>query len=273
MMTRSKTYGLTAVTLVVYLLLCWIFADDWFKVDSDHLWNSDVITESNIWTYLGVILIVAAGVYQASKLPEAGVDITPTVPIGAPGQVDDPVRWKLLMGNVYYGLFWLGVRFFAGREWAIAGEEKIRGGDFESGESLQGYWERANAIPEQGRPAITYDWYRDFLQYMLDHHWNTWMADVIMWGELLVGLALIAGALVGIAAFFGTFMNFNFMLAGSASSNPVLFGIAIFLILAWKVAGFWGLDRWLLPSLGTPWETGEGEPRTAIWKKSQFKSQ
>jgi thiosulfate dehydrogenase [quinone] large subunit len=27
----------------------------------------------------------------------------------------------------------------------------------------------------------------------------------------------------------------------------------VFLILAWKTAGYWGLDRFLLPLLGTPW--------------------
>ncbi len=119
------------------------------------------------------------------------------------------------------------------------------------------------AIPEQGRPPITYDWFRQFLQYMLDNGWYTWFAKLIAWGEVLVGLGLLVGALVGIAAFFGTVMNFSFMLAGSASSNPVLFGLAVFLVLAWKVAGFWGLDRWLLPMLGTPWQRGAllgGEP-------------
>ncbi|MEZ4562461.1 MAG: hypothetical protein R2853_06955 [Thermomicrobiales bacterium] len=72
-------------------------------------------------------------------------------------------------------------------------------------------------------------------------------------GEVLIGLGLIFGALVGIAAFFGTLMNFSFMLAGTTSTNPVLFGLAVFLVLAWKVAGYWGLDRYLLPALGTPW--------------------
>ena len=41
-------------------------------------------------------------------------------------------------------------------------------------------------------------------------------------GELLIGIALIVGALTGIAAFFGGFMNWNFMMAGSASANPLL---------------------------------------------------
>ncbi|MCC6791616.1 MAG: hypothetical protein IT336_08030 [Thermomicrobiales bacterium] len=48
-------------------------------------------------------------------------------------------------------------------------------------------------------------------------------------------------------------MNFNFQLAGSASTNPVLFGLGVFLVLAWKTAGYLGVDRSLLPVLKTPW--------------------
>ena len=174
-----------------------------------------------------------------------------------PGQVEDPIGWRLLLGNVFFALFWLPVRFFVGRDWLSAGWHKVTDPEWtQSGAALQAYWQRAAAIPEQGRPAITYDWFRQFLQYMLDNGWYTWFAKLIAWGEVLVGLGLLVGALVGIAAFFGTVMNFSFMLAGSASSNPVLFGLAVFLVLAWKVAGFWGLDRWLLPVLGTPWQRG-----------------
>jgi len=75
-------------------------------------------------------------------------------------------------------------------------------------------------------------------------------------GEVLVGIALIVGCLVGIAAFFGALMNMSFMLAGSASTNPILFVGAIGLMLAWKVAGYLGVDRVLLPRLGAPWSPG-----------------
>ena len=74
-----------------------------------------------------------------------------------------------------------------------------------------------------------------------------------MYGELLVGIALILGGFTGIAAFAGSFMNWNFIMAGSASTNGLMLTLAIFLILVWKVAGWYGLDRRLLPYLGTPW--------------------
>lgn len=73
---------------------------------------------------------------------------------------------------------------------------------------------------------------------------------------MAVGLGLLFGALTGIAAFFGVLMNMSFLLAGSASTNPLLFTLGIGLILAWKVAGYYGLDRYLLPAFGAPWKPG-----------------
>ena len=128
--------------------------------------------------------------------------------------------------------------------------------EWTTGESLKGFWTNAVKVPESGKPPIAFDWYRDFIQFMLDRGWYTWFADVIMWGEFLIGVALILGAFVGIAAFFGALMNWNFIMAGAASTNGVLFTLAILLILAWKVAGWYGVDRFLLPIVGTPWTWG-----------------
>jgi thiosulfate dehydrogenase [quinone] large subunit len=52
-------------------------------------------------------------------------------------------------------------------------------------------------------------------------------------------------------------MNLNYLLAGTVSTNPILLILQLFLILAWRVAGWYGLDRWALPSLGTPWQKGK----------------
>lgn len=40
------------------------------------------------------------------------------------------------------------------------------------------------------------------------------------------------------------------------SVNPIMFTATVLLILAWKVAGFYGVDRVVLPLLRTPWELG-----------------
>jgi thiosulfate dehydrogenase [quinone] large subunit len=126
----------------------------------------------------------------------------------------------------------------------------------QGGSALRSYWERAASIPEEGRPPITFEWYRDFIQVLLDGGHESWFAYVITFGELAVGLGLLLGALTGVAAFFGALMNMSFLLAGSASTNPIMFTLAVGLMLAWRVAGYYGLDRYLLPALGAPWRPG-----------------
>lgn len=168
--------------------------------------------------------------------------------------IQDPPLVKFLFNDFRMAWVWLAVRVWLGYEWLQSGLGKISNPAWtQTGEALKGYWANAVAIPEAGRPPITFDWYRSFLQFMLDTEAYTWFAKLISYGEVLVGIALILGAFTGIAAFFGGFMNFNFMLAGSASSNPLLFVAALGLILGWKIAGYLGLDYFLLPWIGTPW--------------------
>jgi len=75
---------------------------------------------------------------------------------------------------------------------------------------------------------------------------------LVILGETLVGIALVLGAFTGIAAFFGVFMNASFLFAGTAGANPLMALVAILIVLAWRVAGWWGLDRWILPAVGIP---------------------
>ena len=178
--------------------------------------------------------------------------------------ISDPGIAHLLFNDSRAGALWLAVRLYVGYEWLSAGFEKFTGtGWMDGGTALKGFWTSAVKIPQTGKPAITYGWYRDFLQVLLDQHAYTWFAKLIVFGEMLVGIGLLVGALVGFAAFFGALMNFSFLLAGSASVNPVLLVFSIGLILAWKVAGYYGIDRVLLPVIGAPWSPGKafGHPQ------------
>jgi thiosulfate dehydrogenase [quinone] large subunit len=175
-------------------------------------------------------------------------------------EVEGPAFARYLFSNTRAGLFWLPVRIFLGFEWIEAGWHKLTGtGWIDGGSALLGYWQNAVKIPEApARPPISFEWYRSFLQFLIDNHAQTWFAWLITFGEIAVGLGLLLGALTGVAAFFGALMNMSFLLAGSASVNPILFTFAVGLMLAWKVAGYYGVDRYLLPMLGVPWHAKLG---------------
>jgi thiosulfate dehydrogenase [quinone] large subunit len=171
-------------------------------------------------------------------------------------QIEGPAFTRYLFSNRAAGLFWLPIRLFLGFSWLEAGWHKLTGEGWinDGGSALAGYWKNAAAVsPDTGKGPISFEWYRDFINFLLNGHHEAWFAWLIAFGETAVGIGLLVGALVGVAAFFGALMNMSFLLAGSASSNPVLFTMAIGLMLAWKVAGYYGLDRYLLPMLGTPW--------------------
>ena len=83
----------------------------------------------------------------------------------------------------------------------------------------------------------------------------------VLYRETLVNvkehLLTFLGAFTGIAAFFGSLMNMSYLFAGAVSVNPIMALLQLFLILAWRIAGWFGLDRYLLPLVGTPWHPGK----------------
>ncbi|HEX8227721.1 MAG TPA: TQO small subunit DoxD [Chloroflexia bacterium] len=213
---------------------------------------------------LGAVIvgaITAAGAWFALSRAEA------TEPTNTTVQVPDPPFARFLFQDSRAAALWLPIRLFLGWSWFDAGLHKFQNPAWiDTGEAIRGYWTRAVTIPEQGSPPITYEWWRGFIQGLLDSGAHTWFAKVIVFGEIAVGLGLLAGALVGVAAFGGVLMNTSFLLSGSTSTNPIMLLLAIAVMLAWKTAGWLGLDRVLLPALGTPWQKGRllrGQAATA----------
>ncbi|MBP1934282.1 DoxX family protein [Ammoniphilus resinae] len=160
----------------------------------------------------------------------------------------------LLFSSTRSALFWLVIRVYVGYAWLTAGVKKVSGDAWtgeSAGKAIEGFVQGALAKASEGKDVQ--GWYAFFLENVVLPNASSF-SYLVAWGEVLVGLGLILGCLTGIAAFFGGFMNVVFLLAGTVSSNPILFVFATWLVLAWKVAGWYGLDRWALPYLGTPWQ-------------------
>ena len=168
--------------------------------------------------------------------------------------LETPSFISFLFSDKRASVIWLIARLWLGWQWIEASLHKLSSPDWMvTGNALKGFWMGAVQIPEQGRPPIAFDWYRNFIQFMLDTQAYTWFAKFVAVSELLFGIALIAGIFVGATAFFAGFMNWNFIMAGSASVNGVFFGLAVLLVLAWKIAGYLGADYFLLPRIADLW--------------------
>ncbi|MFD3261195.1 DoxX family membrane protein [Paenibacillus lentus] len=178
---------------------------------------------------------------------------------------DNPVS-NFLFNNTRSALLWLVIRLYLGYAWLTAGWHKVTSDQWvgsNAGAGLTGFVKGALGKAAEGKDVT--GWYASFLENMVLPN-ATLFSYFVAFGELLVGLGLILGLLTGIAAFFGAFMNASFLFAGTLSTNPLLFILATWIVLAWKVAGWYGLDRWALPLLGTPWSNrkrNKGDQSTA----------
>ncbi len=181
-----------------------------------------------------------------------------------PGELREPPFARWLFADTRASWIWLIVRLYLGYEWLSSGLGKLGSPAWtgaQAGAAVNGFAQGALAKTGGDHPDVT-GWYAWFLQNVVVPNAGIfgWLVTI---GELAVGLALILGALTGIAAFFGIVMNANYLLAGTVSSNPILIILGTLLVLAWRNAGWLGLDRWLLPALGTPWQPGDVFDRRA----------
>ena len=178
-----------------------------------------------------------------------------------PAELQEPPFARFLFADTrVMPWIWLIVRLYLGYEWLSSALSKITGpgstawiGD-KAGAAIVGFANGALNKASGDHPDVQ-GWYATFLQSVVIPNAGIF-ARLVAFGETLVGIALILGALTGIAAFFGIIMNANYLLAGTVSSNPVLIILGTLLMLAWRNAGWIGLDRILLPALGTPWQPG-----------------
>jgi thiosulfate dehydrogenase (quinone) large subunit len=172
--------------------------------------------------------------------------------------IEDPPIARFLFNNVWFSWFWLIVRVYTGWQWLTAGWEKVQDPTWvgaQAGTALAGFVNGALTKTTGAHPSVQ-SWYGAFLQNVVLPN-TALFGGIVAFGELLVGIGLILGLFTGIAAFFGGFMNVNYLLAGTVSTNPFLFVFATWLVLAWKTAGWLGLDHWVLPLIGVPGRPGK----------------
>jgi thiosulfate dehydrogenase [quinone] large subunit len=157
-------------------------------------------------------------------------------------QYPEPAIARFFFATSGASALWFVVRMNVGAQWLLAGWEKVQSPEWgTNATTLKGFVAGALAEFTGSHPEVQ-GWYAGFLQNVVQPN-ASFFSLLITWGEVAVGL--------------GVLMNFNYLLAGTVSINPIIGTFGLFLVLAWRVCGLIGLDSWLLPLLGLPWKPGK----------------
>ncbi len=148
-----------------------------------------------------------------------------------------------LRNNQVVGIILTFLRVYLGYTWLTAGWGKLTGDGF----NASGYLKGAIGKATGEHPAVQ-GWWASFLENVALPN-SELFSFLVMWGEILVGIALILGVFTTFATLMGLTMNFAFLFSGTVSTNPQMVIIGIFLLVAGYNATKFGLDRWILPLL------------------------
>jgi len=149
-------------------------------------------------------------------------------------------------------VLWLLVRVWLGYQWINAGYQKIWGSErsafwFGGGAGVKGFATAGVAGSATGKAGASYGWWAGFLHNFVMPN-AAWIAKFISLAEILIGLAILFGFLTGAAAAAGLSLNLVYLFSGSAGVNPMYAILSVLLVLAWRNAGWFGLDRVVLPA-------------------------
>ena len=155
-----------------------------------------------------------------------------------------------LLKNKYLNIVWAVLRIWLGYQWISAGIEKVTGGGWiggTAGTAITGFLKGSLGKATGAHPAVQ-SWYADFIQSIALPN-ATAFSYLVSFGEILVGVSLILGALTVVGLLAGALMNLNYMLAGTTSTNPIMYTVTFILLFVGANAYFLGLDHFILPIL------------------------
>jgi thiosulfate dehydrogenase (quinone) large subunit len=223
------------------------------------IWNFAAQTSDDAWGTALLILFLLALILAFVQFFQQRATLKA---VSSTERFPEPAIVKFFFASEGSAAIWFVVRMEVGAEWLLAGWEKIKSPSWgTSGKAIAGFVAGALAKASGPNPAVQ-GWYVWFLQHAVQPNAAIW-SFLITYGEFAVGLGILLGILTGIAAGFGVLMNLNYLLAGTVSINPILGMFGLFLVFSWRVCGWIGGDRLLLPALGLPWQRGSWFHATA----------
>lgn len=146
-----------------------------------------------------------------------------------------PFNW--LRTSRYAAVAWLAVRVWVGIMWIEAGWAKIFGAEnaaflHNNGAGVAGF---------AAHGAAAYSWWGSFLHSFVVPN-ASWIAVLVAFGELAIGLGLAFGFLTRTAAVASLLLLFTYVMSGTASVCAFYALCAIIVLATWRTSSWIGVD-------------------------------
>ncbi|MHA6250811.1 DoxX family protein [Oceanobacillus sp. CAU 1775] len=141
-----------------------------------------------------------------------------------------------LRGNKVVAGILTVLRIYIGYKWLTAGLGKLKMDTFDAG----------GFIMMAAESSTTPAWWQSFLHTVAVPNTELF-SFMVMWGEVLVGAALILGVFTNFAALMGISMNLSFLFSGAGLLDAQMAILTVFIVITGTNAGRYGLDRWIQP--------------------------
>jgi len=146
-----------------------------------------------------------------------------------------PFNW--LRTSRYAAIAWLAVRVWIGIMWIQAGWAKIFGA--ENAAFLHNNGKGVAGFAAGGTAA--YSWWGSFLHSFVVPN-ASWIAVLVAFGELAIGLGLAVGFLTRTAAVASLLLLFTYVMSGTASVCAFYALCAIIVLATWRTSSWIGVD-------------------------------
>jgi thiosulfate dehydrogenase (quinone) large subunit len=156
---------------------------------------------------------------------------------GNPAERTTPGFIGWLRESKYASVAWLAVRVWVGIMWMQAGIAKVWGAEnpaflHNNGAGVAGF---------AGHGAAAYSWWGSFLHSFVVPN-ASWIAVIVAFGELAIGLGLAFGFLTRIAAVASLALLFTYIMSGTASVCGFYALCAIIVLATWRTSTWIGVD-------------------------------
>ena len=156
---------------------------------------------------------------------------------GNPAERTSPGVLSWLRESKLAAVAWLAVRVWVGIMWIQAGVSKVWGAENPSFMHNNG----AGVAGFAGHGVAAYSWWGSFMHSFVVPN-ASWIAVMVAFGELAIGLGLAFGFLTRTAALASLALLFTYVMSGTASVCAFYALCALIVLATWRTSTWIGID-------------------------------